>query len=117
MTWPGSSVTPWRASLLASQARPLTGWLRTAAATPDSSMTPLRYRSAATQRRSTSNGRIARPPRTTPALAALCPAPARPGVGGGAGGVGGGGIALAAGWPAAEHAGYEDGGGGGGGGE
>src|ERR1700733_1197085 len=71
ITSPLFSETRCGASRLASQATPLPGWLSTAAATPDSSIVPLRSSKAATQRRSTSNGRNTRPPRTRPASAAL----------------------------------------------
>ncbi|MNL46264.1 hypothetical protein D3C87_1689630 [compost metagenome] len=71
MICPGSRVTSYGASLFASHATPLAGWLSTAALTPDSSITPLRYRTAGIFRRSTSVGRTGRPPITTPAFAAL----------------------------------------------
>src|SRR5712672_4587746 len=69
--WPGSSVTPWAPSLLASQATPNAGWPSTPAATPVSSISELRYMMPPTQRRSTSIGPTGRPPTTMPAAAPL----------------------------------------------
>src|SRR5262249_8610267 len=68
---PGSSAMSNGASLLTSQATPLAGWLSTAAATPVSSMTLLRWHSTDTHRRSTSIGLIGRPPTIKAAFPAL----------------------------------------------
>src|SRR5262249_36095226 len=60
--WPGSSVTPWLPSLLASHATPSAGWPSTPAATPVSSISEFLYMMPPTQRRSTSSGLTGRPP-------------------------------------------------------
>ena len=62
MISPASRRAPWWWNLFASHATPVAGWSSTPAATPVSVISPLRYSSAGTQRRSISSGRL----RTSP---------------------------------------------------
>src|ERR1035437_6455130 len=71
ITCPDGRISSYGASLLASQATPLAGWPSTPAATPVSSIASLTYSSAEILLRSQASGRMARPPTTIPASAAL----------------------------------------------
>ena len=61
---PASRRAPCCDTLLASQATPAAGWPRTPAATPVSSISPLRASTPGTQRRSISSGRLCTSPST-----------------------------------------------------